>query len=207
MLLALWPNYWEDWELLHSVTFDGANKLIYIEPQVSNIDIEADLYSAWKEWVLIRDNAKFLQAMRGVGGDPLPTDFLGATFFLTNGWRIVLDHGVDFVGNMYTEEGTTPFNAVAGQQVSTSTVSNIVSKITAPDLSLVNVDNLTIEEALKAILSVLTGKMSVTVDGVAPGTDLVEFFGRDGSTAYVSGSVQGGVRIDSNIITSVVTGS
>jgi hypothetical protein len=28
VLLSLWPNYWDDWELEHKVTFDGENKLI-----------------------------------------------------------------------------------------------------------------------------------------------------------------------------------
>jgi hypothetical protein len=201
VLLSLWPNYWDDWELEHKVTFDGENKLIYVEPQITNIDIESELYSAWKEWVLLRYNSQFEQCFRNVGGDPLPGgDFLGATFFLLNGWRIVLDHGVDFVGNLYTQEGASPFNPVQGQQVSTSTVSNIVSKITAPDLSLVNVDNLTLEQALKAILAVVAGKTNVTIDGVSPGTDKVEFFGRDGSTIYVSGSVENGVRTGAAVI-------
>jgi len=201
VLLSLWPNFWEDWELEHKVTFDGVNKLIYIEPQVDTIDIEPELYSAWKEWVLIRDNSKYLQGMRSVGGDPLPGgDFLGNTFFLTNGWRIVLDHGVNFTGNMFTDEGDSPFLPVQGQQVSISTVSSLVTKVTAPDLNLVNVDNLTLEEALKAILAVVAGKTNVTIDGVSPGTDKVEFFGRDGSTVYVSGSVENGVRTASSVI-------
>ena len=118
---------WELWELQHKVIFDGPNKLITVGPETSIIDVKIDLYSDWKEWAMAAENMKWAAAFRSVGGDALPgAQTLGATFFLINGWRIVLDHGVDFNGNMYTEEGDTPFIPVVGQQVSTSTVSNLV---------------------------------------------------------------------------------
>lgn len=131
--------FWTYWNLYHRVTFDGINKLIYINEGETLINVEIDLYSDWKEWTLIEQNSGFLPAMRNVGGDPLPGgDKLGNTFFLTNGWRIVMDHGVNFVGNLYTDEGDSPFITQAGVQLSTSTISNLVQKI-APDLSLINV--------------------------------------------------------------------
>ena len=125
---------WELWELQHKVIFDGPNKLITVGPETSAINVKIDLYSDWKEWAMAAENMKWAAAFRTVGGDPIPGRFLGATFFLINGWRIVLDHGVDFDGNLYTEEGDSAFLPVAGQQVSTSNVSNLIDlvQIAAP---------------------------------------------------------------------------
>lgn len=81
-------GYFEDWELYHKVTFDGENKLILINFGITDIDVAIDIYSDWKEWIRIRDNAKYEQAMRVVGGDPVGGgEFLGDNVFLINGWR------------------------------------------------------------------------------------------------------------------------
>jgi len=125
---------WELWELQHKVIFDGLLKTITVGPETSVIDVKVDLYSAWKEWAMAAENMKWAAAFRTVGGDPISGRFLGATFFLINGWRIILDHGVDLDGNLYTEEGDSVFIPVVGQQVSTSSVSNLVDlvQIAAP---------------------------------------------------------------------------
>lgn len=128
----LFFGFWGEWELNQKVMFDGPTKTIVISPSVDVIDIGVDLYSAWKDWALLRDNLKFLQAMRSTGGDPLPGNLkLGATYFLVNGWRILLDHGVSFLGNMYTEEGDSPFIVADGVQLGSTTVSNLVDRASA----------------------------------------------------------------------------
>lgn len=108
-------GFWEGWTYPQKVTFDGYNKLIIVNQGETIIDVKADVYSAWKEWMLSTqdDNAKFLPAMRTVGGDPtVGGQFLGGTFFLTNGWRMRTwegDHRLTVVGNLYTDEGAPPF--------------------------------------------------------------------------------------------------
>ena len=66
-----------------------------------------DLYSEWKEQVKLIDNMKHPPAFRTVGGDPISdTQNLGATFFLTNGWRIRPfegDHTLTITGNLFTD--------------------------------------------------------------------------------------------------------
>jgi len=113
MLLSLWPGWNEDWLLYHKCTFDGANRLILINSPETEIDVKRDVYSDWKEWASLRDNTKYEPALRVVGGDPISESrSLGATFFLTNGWRIRPWEGtyeLNFVGNLYTEEGSSPF--------------------------------------------------------------------------------------------------
>jgi hypothetical protein len=90
--------------------FDGANKLITLDAPtggILNVSVEQDLYSDWKEWVLLSDNAKFLPAFsNSVGGDPLGTGLnAGAYFFLNNdiGWRIISsdeDQEARYFGNL-----------------------------------------------------------------------------------------------------------
>ena len=98
--------------------FDGTTKLISLTAGTTDFEI-SDLYSKWKEWVVLADNTKYLPAMRGVGGDPISdTKSLGSTFFLTNGWRIrpqEADHRLTVNGNLYTDpSGFSPFVATVG---------------------------------------------------------------------------------------------
>lgn len=91
------------------VTFDGPNKLI-IESVVAgdNVTEAAEIYSEWKDWVRMSDNAKFLPAFSPVGGDPVSlTESLDTTFFLENGWRLrgyEGDHKWTITGNILTRE-------------------------------------------------------------------------------------------------------
>ena len=48
-------------------TFDGANLHITI-PSTGTFDAERDLYSAWKRWITLSDNAKYPAAFDTVGG-------------------------------------------------------------------------------------------------------------------------------------------
>ncbi len=94
------------------VVFSGITKQIIVNPGVNDIDVKNDLYSEWKRWALEENNLKFLQAFRTFGGDPTVTgQFAPAYFFLTNGWRVVVDSGDELsVGiNLYTNELNSPF--------------------------------------------------------------------------------------------------
>ena len=91
--------------------FSGESKTILLTG--TGTTTMEDMYSRWKEWVLIDTNSKFLQAFRYVGGDPTVGDAsLGITYFLTNGWRIKpfeADHVLDVLGNLYVDGGGNPF--------------------------------------------------------------------------------------------------
>jgi len=135
MNVTFFYNHWELWQLYHKVTFDGANKIIIINDGETDIDVEVDIYSAWKEWVLVDENAKFEQALRVVGGDPtVGGDSLGVTTFLINGWRIRPfedDHSLTMVGNLFEETGADPFVPTLGEHtiLVTRRVSNLVDKV------------------------------------------------------------------------------
>jgi hypothetical protein len=69
-----------------------------------------EIYEAWKDWMLLSDNAKYPQAMSSAGGDPLGGgEQLGAAVFLYtgNGWRICpdtteLEVRIKIVGNLFS---------------------------------------------------------------------------------------------------------
>ena len=86
-------NYdYDYWSIDHSVTFDGDNRLIIVNPNVSEISIKTDVYSSWKEWSRVRDNLKFLPAIRTTGGDPIGSgQYTGDVYFLINGWKLMID--------------------------------------------------------------------------------------------------------------------
>jgi hypothetical protein len=101
-----------------AISFNGNLKRIYIT-NVSTIMVNT-IYSAWKNWLLLDNNLQFLQAFRVVGGDPTVSGQSSPVYyFLTNGWRIVID-GIDviFSYNIYTDEGDNPVVALNGATAS-----------------------------------------------------------------------------------------
>ena len=116
MLVTFDFYHWDLWALYHKITFDGVNKRIYINPEVTSLDVEIDIYSSWKEWSQEYDNLKFLQALKTTGGDPLPGGRrVGQYFFLTNGWKLVppsdkLISDIELVGNLFADDGSDIFD-------------------------------------------------------------------------------------------------
>lgn len=113
-------GYWEFWAPIDSangyygaqkVTFDGLNKLIIVNEATVELDIKTDVYSAWKEWVSVRDHGKFLPAIRSVGGDPVGGgSFSGDIYFLQNGWKFVVDLNKNRItGVLYSDDFDTPY--------------------------------------------------------------------------------------------------
>lgn len=98
--------------MANKVIFDWDNLLIIVKPGITEIDVEQDLYSDWKEEVQLADNSKYPIAFRSVGGDPISgTQDLGSTFFLLNGWTIrpqEADHQLDITGNLFTDPAGNP---------------------------------------------------------------------------------------------------
>jgi len=71
-------------------TFDGDTLLIQL-PTTGTYYVESELYSAWKEWVLLNDNAKYPIAFETTGGDDIGGgQQIAPYFFCRNdlGWRI-----------------------------------------------------------------------------------------------------------------------
>ena len=102
-------NFWDYWNLRHKVTFDGVNKLILINEGETNINVQSDIYSDWKEWVRTEDNLKYLEPLSTVGGEPtIEGQRLDVTFFLINGWKIKPYSGtydLTLDGNIFDVDG------------------------------------------------------------------------------------------------------
>lgn len=122
-----------------SFTFDGPNRLIICDPGVISF-AATEVYSRWKEWLALSDNAKFETAFASsIGGDPLGGGIsLGSYIFLQNGWRIrpqEADHILDVTGNLFPIPDTAPlFESTVGSfnvQVALRT-SSLTQQINVP---------------------------------------------------------------------------
>lgn len=95
------------------VTFDGINLRIIL-PAVGDYAVDKDLYSDWKEWILLSDNAKFPPAFDTTGGDPISaTTKIAPYFFLRNdlGWRIKAPEQsgeINIDGNLFGRDSLLP---------------------------------------------------------------------------------------------------
>jgi hypothetical protein len=109
MWTSLYYGYWDYWELRHEVTFDGANKLIRVNDGITNLDVQIDVYSAWKQWLALDQNTKFLPALNTVGGEPtIAGQKLDVTYFLINGWKLKPfpgQYNLDIIGNLFDVDG------------------------------------------------------------------------------------------------------
>lgn len=115
-------------------TFDGVNKFIQL-PNVGSFDAQINLYSAWKEWVTLSDNAKFLPAFDTTGGDEVGSgQEIAPYFFCRNdlGWRIKMPQAngeIVLAGNLFPRDPNTElflasvgFDAFLRLEVSTRAV-------------------------------------------------------------------------------------
>ena len=130
-MLATNLGFWDHWEDSIKVTFDGLNRLIFVNEGEASIDMKEDVYSPWKRWASRVDNSKWYSAVRSVGGDTTPTGYVGDTYFLTNGWRlqarpIEAGGSISLIGILYTEEGDSPIVPVSGMSFE-FTVSNLAT--------------------------------------------------------------------------------
>lgn len=154
--MLLWATYGNEWSLNHPVTFDGVNKRIIVAPSVNTISVKSDLYSNWKEWVQLYDNAKFLPAFRTIGGDPVGGGQLaGDLYFLSNDWQIVIDHPVTLTGILYSDNpALSPYVIQPGGGV-IATVSNLAQSIESASAGLTPEQQVQLDVILKYIKTVL----------------------------------------------------
>jgi hypothetical protein len=101
-------------------TFDGTNKIIKLA-NTGTITVKTEIYSAWKEWVRLSDNAKFQPAFDTTGGDDIGGGQVTAPYFFVRndlGWRVEApdaDGEVTLEGNLYPRDAaTTLFTAATG---------------------------------------------------------------------------------------------
>lgn len=125
-------------------TLDFAERLFIAKAGVRSIDVKVDLYSDWKEAVLLNNEQGQALAMRSTGGDPRsPTLNLGSTFFMLNSYRIrpdEADHELEITGNVFADPFDRPLFAptLGGFTV---LLRNVVSDLVDPQVARLNVDD------------------------------------------------------------------
>ena len=134
MAALVWGSWSPDWLLGNKVDFDGVAKIIYVHPEVTSLDIRQDVYSGWMDWVVLRDNAKFLPPIRVTGFDPIGAgQYTGDTYFLINGWKLSVDLvKVRVTGVLFSDDYATAFYTTGMQAQFPATVSSLVSTVTLP---------------------------------------------------------------------------
>ena len=102
------------------VTFDGNNLFIQLS-SIGSFDVKTDMYSAWKEWVLQSDNAKYPPAFDTIGGDSIGNNQEVAPYFFCRndlGWRIKMptENGEIIIsGNLFARnDSVSLFEQAAG---------------------------------------------------------------------------------------------
>lgn len=200
-----WPFNQDYWLLYLKVSFDGVTKLITVNSNESEIDVRDDLYSAWKKWSLTRDNLKYINAMRSVGGDPtVAGEFLGSTYFVTNGWQIFLTNGVTIVGNIFSDDFDTPYLTEEGVVIAYSKVSNLIDKVAPTTETLSEVatsvintlntgtyDGVSFENIMPILLAMAQGKIVNSSSGV------YDVYAQDNSTILYTLTESGVERLRS----------
>lgn len=99
----------QDNDTLDGITFDRYGKHMYIGEGVASIDL-AKVYSATKNWLVQDENMRYLPPMRYSGYDPIPGGYTGATFFMTNGWKLVYNPNTTAIsGVLFSEDYDTGY--------------------------------------------------------------------------------------------------
>lgn len=97
------------------IAIDPAAKRIVLDSAATSARA---IYSAWVDWLVIGDNAKYLPAFRSVGGDDLGGGLLiPPYYFLVNGWRVrpmEANQTLTVEGNLFVDGGGDPIVPTLG---------------------------------------------------------------------------------------------
>lgn len=163
--------FWSYWQLYQKVTFDGVNKLITVNEGVTSLDIRGDVYSAWVEWQQLETNTGFLPTIRYTGLDLIPGGLTGDSYFLINGWRLLVDlSNVAVKGVLFSDDYSSAYYNTAGKIQFPATVSSLVStvivreNVVTGDLS--SISPSVIAAAVRTNLTPELTKINAQVDGL-----------------------------------------
>lgn len=154
-------DYWSPFA--EKVIFDGETKTISVLPGVTTLDIRTDLYSAWVWWTSLRDNSKFLYAIRYAGLDPIGIGtYTGDIYFLKNGWKLLLDlTKVKITGALYSDDFDSAYYDYNGNIQFPATVSALVNTISVPQNVVTgDLSSLSIPTALQNAAALLNAILS-----------------------------------------------
>jgi hypothetical protein len=148
----------QDSDTVGPFRFDGYGRFVFVDPALQDMDV-SDVYSRWKEWAQVDNsgdpNLKWLPAMRYSGYDPIPGGFTGATFFMTNGWRLRYEPNATAVtGVLFSESEATAYWSQSNEPVFPVTVSAVVNQVTTTQ-NVVTGDVSTLPTAAEIVAAIL----------------------------------------------------
>jgi len=178
-----------------AVSINGATKIITLETLVPSIEAY-EIYSDWKDWVLLSDKAKWTAGFRVIGGDSVGSGITAGSYcFLQNqdGWRIKPPEEsiqITISGNIYPEDvgavmfaGTTgSYNTLINLQTSSLTQTVATAGSTPADVATAVRSNLATELAAITKTKKYTSNRLVVTDGA------YTVYDDDGTTPYETGS-------------------
>lgn len=132
MYPALTVDAWqENWLLYDKVDFNGVERIIYVHPEVTQLDIREDVYTSWVDWAAIHDNLKFRPALRTTGMDPIGGGkYTGDVYFLINGWKLYVDFSkVQITGVLFSDDYPSAYFTPDGIQQFPVTVAALVNTV------------------------------------------------------------------------------
>lgn len=161
-------GFWDLWNLYHKVTFDGANRIIYVNEGETDLDIKLNIYSAWKEWAAASpDNALWLPAIRTIGGDPTTAgQYAGDAYFLRNGWKLYVDlTKVRITGALFSDDFTSAYYAYDGTiQYPVQVSSIVVGSAQIADSTTIQSSLTTIDSTTQSTNTIVAGIDTVVDD-------------------------------------------
>jgi hypothetical protein len=162
--VIIWAAHGAEWALAEKVSFNGVTKRITVNAGVTALDIREDVYSAWIRWIEREDNARFRVAMRVSGFDPIPGGFTGATYFMTNGWKLEYDPNIVAIsGVLYSDDYATPYWSTTDQPIYPAVVSSLVNSAVVTQ-NVVTGTALTAEQTASAVWGAAVRTLTASLD-------------------------------------------
>ena len=155
----------QDSDIVGNYTFDKYGKFIYVSELAATCDL-ADVWSRWADWMVVGDNAKIKPAMKYSGFDPIPTGYTGATFFVYNDWRVIINPAVTAItGVLYSENYDTGYWTydVVPAPIYPITVSAVVNTVTTGGTALSAEEHEQLMSLINTDLTVTDGKIDETI--------------------------------------------
>lgn len=190
-------------------TFDGDNLLVTLAAPsggVLDLDVQVDLYSDWKEWMLASfANMKYPPLFTTFGGDGVTVTIDAGAYYKFNnaaGWRIKpdeSDHDVTMIGSLIALDATLPmftpttggFTVLVNGVQPITTVVAVGSGVLPADIDAIEAQifarivegGFSFEEIIRLIAASSAGTITQETDGTYTIT------GIDGATARVLGAL------------------
>ena len=114
---------------IDNITFDTDNKRVIVSESIERIDLSV-IYSRSVDWIATDDMARFYPPMKYSGYDLIPSGFTGATFFMYNGWKLVVNLNTTAIeGVLFSEDYQTGYWNSAGLPINPIVIAATVNTV------------------------------------------------------------------------------